>query len=135
MCDTEDKSILVIDDNEDNLLLMQLMLDIQKHEVRLANCGRKGLAEIEKNCPDLIIVDLMMPDMSGSEVIERARANCNLNKTSILVLTANVKVKKQDMVDVDELCYKPFDMNVLLFKIQSLLSSKQHSPALMLNSI
>ncbi len=135
MYNTKSKNILVIDDNEDNLLLMQLMLGVENHQVCLASCGKDGLAQMEKACPDLIILDLMMPDISGFEVIDRAKANCNLSEIPILVLTANIRIQKQDIAYADELCYKPFDVNVLLSKIQSLLSCKQQSSTLRPNSI
>jgi len=135
MKDTKSKNILVIDDNEDNLLLMQLILSVERHQVRLASCGQEGLAEIEKTCPDLIILDLMMPGMSGLELIERAKASCNLSKTLILILTANNEIQKQDLVGADELCYKPFDISTLLSKIKSLFSYRRNTHTLTLNSI
>ena len=117
------KSILVVDDCEDNLLLMELLLQSEGYKVKSANGGIEGLAQINKQSPDLIILDLMMPDMSGLEVIEHLKNKCQILNIPIMLLTANSDVRQEDIHDIDALCYKPFDIDSILETISSLFSS------------
>ena len=116
------KNILVVDDCEDNLLLMELLLQSEGYNVTSADSGTKGLAEIERQAPDLIILDLMMPDISGLEVIQRLKGKCHICDIPIILLTANADLRRRDVKNVDALCYKPFNIDYILRQIQSILS-------------
>ena len=129
------KDILVIDDNKDSLLLMQLILEQQGHRTSLACCGKEGLFAIDTTPPDLVILDLMMPDMSGLDLIEILKKDGNLRNIPILLLTANIKLGKEDVTNADEVCHKPFEIDNLLIKIKSLLVRDRHSRALALSHI
>lgn len=117
------KNVLVIDDCPDNLLLMKLLLQSEGYRVSLASSGSQGLAEIRNSLPDLVVLDLMMPDISGLEVIQHLKDSSRLSNIPTLLLTANVELRQQDASDADELCYKPFNIHDILDKISSLLSS------------
>lgn len=116
------KNILVVDDCEDNLLLMELLLQGEGYEVTSADSGMKGLAEIERKAPDLIILDLMMPDISGLEVIQRLRGKCHISNIPIILLTANADLEQKDVENIDALCYKPFNIDYILKQIRSILA-------------
>lgn len=62
MCKIKDALVLVIDDCEDNLFLMELILVQDGYKVEKASSGKEGIAKIQKLIPDLIILDMMMPD-------------------------------------------------------------------------
>ena len=116
------KNVLVIDDCQDNLLLMELLLQSEGYGVNLASSGTQGLAEIKKRIPDLVVLDLMMPDLSGLEVIEHLKQSSRLSNIPTLLLTANANLQRKDAPDADELCYKPFRINNILNKIALLIS-------------
>ena len=117
-----DKTVLVIDDCEDNLLLLKLTLEIMGLKVISAKNGKDGIVKVNQTIPDLIIVDLMMPDISGLEVIKRLKANCRLPSIPTMLLTANSAIAKKEVLAADELCYKPFNLDYLLSKVSRLLS-------------
>lgn len=122
MIANETKNVLVIDDCQDNLLLMELLLQSEGYKVSLASSGQQGLAKIRHSLPDLVVLDLMMPDMSGLEVIKHLKnSRCSSNIPTLL-LTANADLRQKDALDADELCYKPFNIHNILRKISSLLS-------------
>lgn len=117
------KNVLVIDDCSDNLLLMELLLQSEGYRVSLASSGSQGLAKIRNSLPDLVVLDLMMPDISGLEVIQHLKDSHWLSDIPTLLLTANAELRHKDASDADELCYKPFNIHDILDKISSLLSS------------
>lgn len=115
------KNILVVDDCNDNLLLMELLLQSEGYKVTSADSGMKGLAEIEKQVPDLIILDLMMPDISGLEIVRHLKSKRHICNIPIILLTANSDFGQGDIKDIDALCYKPFNIDYILRQIQSIL--------------
>ena len=116
------KNILVVDDCEDNLLLMELLLQSEGYLVNSANSGREGLAEFDKQQPNIIILDLMMPDISGLEFVRQLKDKCDISRIPIILLTANSNISYKDVKDIDAVCYKPFDIYKILDKICSLLA-------------
>lgn len=122
MTANETKNVLVIDDCQDNLLLMELLLQSEGYRVSLASSGKQGLAKIRHSLPDLVVLDLMMPDISGLEVIKHLKNSRQLSDIPTLLLTANANLRRKDALDADELCYKPFNFHNILKKISSLLS-------------
>ena len=80
--------ILIVDDEPDILEFLQYNLEKEGYEVHLANNGAAGLETARKTQPDLIILDIMMPEMDGVEVCRRLRADDQFNDTIITFLTA-----------------------------------------------
>src|SRR5213592_4647067 len=66
--------ILVVDDHEDNIELLRARLEARGYEVYGANDGQAALEQVEHVCPDLILLDVMMPKMDGMEVVRRLKA-------------------------------------------------------------
>ena len=116
------KNVLIIDDCEDNLLLMRMLLELTGYKVISACNGEDGIQKANQAVPDLIILDLMMPDLSGLEVIKRLKANCDLPHIPTMLLTANTGLQRSEAIAADELFYKPFDLDCLMSKVSSLLS-------------
>ena len=112
--------VLVIDDCQDNLLLMELILISEGYCVETACNGKSGLAKINELCPDLIILDMMMPDISGLEVMDSIKTDGKLSEIPILLCTANQYICKENAGKANDICYKPFDINELLVKINLL---------------
>ncbi|QYO68712.1 response regulator [Leptolyngbya sp. 7M] len=77
-CETD--RILVVDDIADNLLLLQAILESEGYQVELADSGPAALDRIKTAPPDLVLLDVMMPDMNGFEVTQRVRQVAQLNR-------------------------------------------------------
>lgn len=84
--------ILIVDDDIDTLKLVGLMLERQGYQIIVASNGTQGLAKAATENPDLILLDVMMPDMDGYEVTRRLRADPNLAHIPIIMFTAKTMV-------------------------------------------
>lgn len=82
------KSILIIDDTPDNLRLLASLLSIQGYSVRLAPSGNLALMSIQQNLPDLILLDIRMPDMDGYEVCQRLKSNDLTREIPVIFISA-----------------------------------------------
>jgi two-component system, OmpR family, KDP operon response regulator KdpE len=118
--------ILVVDDEPQILRVMRASLPARGYEVRTAPDGPQALDEIRKQEPDLIVLDLGMPEMSGLEVCRRAR---EFSSVPIIVLSAkgteSDKIAALDM-GADDYVTKPFSMDELLARVRAAL---RRSPA------
>lgn len=116
--------ILVIDDDQAIAELIKVNLDLLGHQVTTANDGIKGLALAQQNRPDLIVLDVMMPDLDGFTVCQRLRQNNNTTGIPILMLTAlgmvKDKVKGFDS-GADDYLTKPFEIPELQVRVRALL--------------
>jgi two-component system response regulator RpaA len=116
--------ILVIDDDTAIAELIKVNLDLLGHQVTTANDGIKGLALAQQNRPDLIVLDVMMPDLDGFTVCQRLRQNAGTNGIPILMLTAlgmtKDKVKGFDS-GADDYLTKPFEIPELQVRVRALL--------------
>jgi CheY-like chemotaxis protein len=121
MCCYQNRDILVIDDYEDNLFLIQFIFEAIGCNVRTACNGKNGLIKVEQACPDLIILDLMMPDMSGIEFMKCLKNN-GWSHIPVLLLTANVNVDRKAAKDANSICFKPIDINDLTKEVGTLLA-------------
>src|SRR4030042_4271034 len=91
------EKILVVDDDVDTLRLVGLMLERQGYEIVAANSGQQALALVLTERPDLILLDLMMPDIDGVEVCRRLRASPETKDILIIMFTA--KSQTDDKVE------------------------------------
>ena len=118
--------ILVVDDSPDNLFLVQTILEEEGYEITLAEDGRVALEQIEISPPDLVLLDVMMPDMDGFEVTKRIRENPKLPFIPILLITAfdQPSVVKGLDTGADDFIRKPVEVDELLARVRSLLRLK-----------
>src|SRR5688572_14193044 len=86
------EKILIIDDDLDTLRLVGLMLQRQGYQISAATNGQQGLDKAFEEDPDLILLDVMMPDMDGYEVTRRLRQNPSTLETPILMFTAKTQL-------------------------------------------
>ncbi len=119
------EKILIIDDDVDTLKLVGLMLQKQGYLIAAANNGPHGLEQAEKENPDLILLDIMMPDMDGYEVAKRLRSNSSTSNTPILMFTA--KTQLDDKVTgfeagADDYLTKPTHPTELQAHVKALLA-------------
>lgn len=122
--------ILLVDDEPDLIELLRVNLDQQGYTVESAENGREALAAIRRNPPDLMILDLMLPDVSGTEIFRQVRADPRLSGIPIIMLTA-----KADEVDrvvglelgADDYVTKPFSPRELTLRVRAVL--RRRTPA------
>jgi CheY-like chemotaxis protein len=79
--------IVVVDDSRDTARMMQLLLRFQGHEVRLAFAGREAIKLVESFRPDVVLLDLRLPDMSGAEVIQKLRGRQGFETTAFVAVS------------------------------------------------
>lgn len=109
--------ILIVDDDLDSLKLIGLMLQRQGYEILVANSGGQALGKALHEQPDLVILDIMMPDMDGYETMKRIRANRRLAKIPLISVTAKaMKGDRQKCLNAGASDYisKPVDIDLLL---------------------
>ncbi len=123
----DDYKILVVDDEPDILEILSYNLKKEGFNVTTANNGEEGLKKAEKERPNLIILDIMMPQMDGVEVCRRLRDNKDFDNTLIAFLTA----REEDYshiaaLDVggDDYITKPIKPRVLMSRVKALLRRK-----------
>jgi two-component system phosphate regulon response regulator PhoB len=116
--------ILAIDDEPDLLELVRVSLARDGYEVHVARAGEKGLDLARRLRPDLVVLDLMLPDLSGTEVCRRLRADPELGRVPILMLTA--RSEEIDRVvglelGADDYVTKPFSPRELALRVRAIL--------------
>ena len=121
---SKSRRILVVDDVADNLLLLQTVLETEGYDIDTALDGCLALAKIEASPPDLLLLDVMMPDMSGYEITQCIRQNDKLPFIPILLITAydEVNVAEGLTKGANGFIRKPIDFDLLLTKIREILS-------------
>lgn len=118
-------TILLVDDNPDNLWLLSGLLAEHEYKVRAAPSGARALATIAKEAPDLLLLDIMMPEMDGFEVCRQLKANEQTAGIPIIFISALDetidKVKAFGLGGVDYIT-KPFQSDEVLARIKTHLS-------------
>jgi len=119
----EKKKVLLVDDDQEIIESLRVALTAKGHEVVIARDGNQGLAMVEREDPDLLILDMMMPKRSGFLVLERLRRNRPV-PLRIIMITANEGSRHKayaEMLGVDDYIRKPFAMDRLLDSVGRLL--------------
>ncbi len=116
--------VLVIEDEADIRQVLEYNLEANGHKVYLCANGRDGLRTAKEKRPDLVLLDLMLPDLAGTEVCKQLRADPETEKMPIVMLTA--KGEEIDRVvgfelGADDYVTKPFSVRELMLRVQALL--------------
>jgi len=120
----ESKRILLVDDDQEIVESMRLALEASGYQILIARDGNQGLAMAEREDPDLVILDMMMPKRSGFLVLERLRRTRRI-PTKVIMITANEGGRHKayaEMLGVDDYIRKPFAMDRLLESVNRLLT-------------
>lgn len=126
VADDDSNKILIVDDNNELLMLMKQLLK-SKYHVLTANNGLKALEIIKNNDLDLIVSDLMMPEMDGWELTEKIKTNKDYSHLPIILLTARTQEedkRKSLVIGADEYMCKPFKMSELTLRIKNIIENR-----------
>ena len=119
------QKILLVDDDQDFALVLTTRLEANGYEVSVAHNGKTGMFKFENEKPDLIVVDLVMPEMDGYTMLKELRRNNLLGNTPVIVLTAREGLKDLlAMEGVRDYLVKPFGTEELLDRIRWNLKAK-----------
>lgn len=120
------KRILLVDDDGEIIEAMRFALESRGYSILVARDGNQGLAIAEREDPDLVILDMMMPKRSGFLVLEKLRRTRPSNeRVKVIMITANEGSRHKayaEMLEVDDYIRKPFAMDKLLEAVQRLLA-------------
>jgi two-component system, OmpR family, response regulator VicR len=120
--------IMVVDDEPDVVDLVKLVLESDGFDVVTAYSGKEALDKIVKEMPDLVLLDIMMPQMDGWEVYSRIKAHPKTKDIPVAMLTAKSqsidKMIGLHVVKVDDYITKPFGRSELLERVKRILKEK-----------
>lgn len=121
-------NVLAVDDNDDILNLIEgLLLDEKQYNVIKSNSGQKALEIIEKEHIDIVILDLMMPEMDGMEVLDVLRKNPKTKDLKVIILTAKDSISDfSESLEKGISLYlnKPFSYEKLKYSLDAVLENK-----------
>lgn len=117
--------ILIVDDVMSNVLLLKVLLTNEKFAIATATNGSQALEQVKKENPDLVLLDVMMPDMSGFEVAQQLKANPDTSDIPIIFLTAlnsTTDIVKGFQVGANDFISKPFNKEELIIRVTHQIS-------------
>src|SRR6185312_16823220 len=129
---TRDRRILVVEDEADLRELLTYNLTAAGFTVQATETGTEGLEAVHKFAPDVVLLDLMLPDIPGTEVCRRIRGDTNARQPAVMMLTA--KGEEIDRVvgfelGADDYVVKPFSVRELVLRVGAILRARHPAPA------
>ena len=111
----DESSILIVDDDRDIVTAIETILSMENYKTAHAFSGKECLTYLEKNQPDLILLDYMLPDMTGKEIVAFIRGNETLSHVPIILISAAHGVKDiAQNLPIQAWIEKPFELEKLL---------------------
>lgn len=127
--ESQAKRVVCIEDEPEMIDLMRLILSRKGYQVIGAMGGREGLDAVQREKPDVVLLDLMMPDMDGWEVYQKMKANEAMKTIPVIVVTAKAqsidKVLGLHIAKVDDYITKPFGPQDLIESVEKVLTRKK----------
>ena len=123
------ESILVVEDNNDLSLLFKLVLESAGYQVAILDSGRDALAQVEKLQPQLVVMDIMMPEINGLQVSRTIKEKPDYQSLPILLVSALDRLQDEQLQKskADDIIYKPFDLDCLISKVKQMTSNRLSS--------
>ena len=122
------KTILYIEDNPENRLLVRRVLEVEGYRVIEADSGKTGLQKAETMAPDLVLMDINLPEIDGYELTHRLKQMPDLAGVPVVAMTANVMKgdrEKTLAAGCDGYIQKPIDVDQLPLQVARFLQAKQ----------
>ena len=125
------KKILIVEDEKDILQLVKLYLEKEGYRTVTASTGSEGLAQVRSEKPDLLVLDLMLPEIDGLEICKRLRSAPDTAMLPIIMLTA--KAEESDTIiglelGADDYVTKPFSPKTLVARVKALFRRLERKP-------
>ena len=133
MADSNPARILIAEDNPQGLELLEAYLSGTEYAVATATDGEETLRKVQSFAPDLLLLDIMMPKISGFEVCKRLKANPATQSIVVLMVTALDQphdIDKAVEAGTNDFLTKPINKTELLLRIKAALGSRQHKAQL-----
>jgi CheY-like chemotaxis protein len=117
-------TVLIVDDNPDSIMVLRTILESKDFKVLSAGNGREALSVMEGQIPDAVLLDVMMPELSGIDVLKRMRSNAATARIPVILVTA--KGQDEDLLDgyqhgADYYITKPCTAKQLLYGLSMVL--------------
>src|SRR5437764_9192995 len=119
------KAILIVEDNEKNMKLVRDILRHNGHETIEATTGTEGVRLAQERCPDLILMDIQLPDIDGIEALRRIRERRALDAVPVIAVSASVMPDDQQKIvtsGFDAFVTKPINLKQLLETVKRFLT-------------
>src|SRR5262245_23222156 len=130
-----ERRVVIIEDERDVARLLEFNLKSANFEVATGATGAEGIAAVHKSKPDVVVLDLMLPDQSGYDVCKQIRADPAVNDVGILMLTAKGEAEDRILgleVGADDYVVKPFVVREVVLRVTALanrLAERRARPA------
>lgn len=124
MADGAKRKVLVVDDEPSIAKILRKQLEVAGFEVAVAVDGAEGLAKAREWKPELVLLDVMLPKLNGHEVCKALKADPEMARIPVIMLTAKTQRQDQDLAQqqgADAFLTKPFQLSELLVKVKGLL--------------
>ena len=123
--------ILIVDDEPNILLSLQFLMKKAGYDVRTATDGEQALAEIARDRPDVVLLDVMMPKLDGFSVCQRVKATPEWQDVRVIMLTArgrDVEREKGRTLGADDYITKPFSTKDAMDRVAAVLARRPAAP-------
>ena len=124
---TQPKRILIVDDEPNIIVSLEFLMQQAGYQVHVARTGEEAVEKIGQIVPDLVLLDVMLPDLDGFEICQWVREHPEWNSIRIVMLTAkgrDVDVAKGLAVGADAYITKPFSTRKLVAEVERILAEK-----------
>jgi DNA-binding response OmpR family regulator len=120
------KRVLVVDDEPNIVMSLRFLMEREGFLVEVASTGQAAVAALDRAPADLVLLDVMMPELDGFEVCQRIRSNPAWRDTKVVMLTAKGRDVERDKglaLGADDYVTKPFSTRDLVAKVKQMLAS------------
>jgi two-component system, OmpR family, response regulator VicR len=125
------RQVVYIEDEQEMIDLVRLILNRRGFEITGANGGKQGLDKVRRLLPDLVLLDLMMPDMDGWDVYQQMKAEEATQNIPVIIVTAKAqsidRVLGLHIAKVDDYISKPFSPQELVDSVERVLAKRQQA--------
>ncbi|MDO9039293.1 MAG: response regulator [Lutibacter sp.] len=121
------KKILIVDDEPNIVMSLEYLFKKENFQVYIARDGEEAIEIVENNVPDIILLDIMMPNVDGYQVLNYLKSSETLNKIRVIFLSAKNKASDIELglqLGADKYISKPFAVKILVKEVKELLNKK-----------